>query len=157
MDMNILKMFYTEPYHLQRGAGAFNVDRYPLQRGRGLGGVFANLLRKIIPYGKTFLKTAASSGKQILQSDIGKDILHDTISSAAAAATTALLENKPKEAKNVLLNSFKRSGNKSKDVVKKMAKDKLDQVLTGRGGKKRKSKQMHHHHLQKKLKTLLDM
>jgi len=155
--MNILKMFYTEPYHLQRGAGAFNVDRYPLQRGRGLGGVFANLLRKIIPYGKTFLKTAASSGKQILQSDIGKDILHDTISSAAAAATTALLENKPKEAKNVLLNSFKRSGNKSKDVVKKMAKDKLDQVLTGRGGKKRKSKQMHHLHLQKKLKTLLDM
>ena len=100
-------MFYTEPYHLQRGAGAFNVDRYPLQRGRGLGGVFANLLRKVIPYGKTFLKTAASSGKQILQSDIGKDILHDTISSAATAATTALLENNPKEAKNVLFNSFK--------------------------------------------------
>ena len=105
-------MFYTEPYHLQRGSGAFNVDRYPLQHGRGLGGVFANLLRKIIPYGKTFLKTAASSGKQILQSDIGKEILHDTISSAATAATTALLENNPKEAKNVLLNSFKRSGNK---------------------------------------------
>ena len=150
-------MFYTEPYHLQRGAGAFNVDRYPLQRGRGLGGVFANLLRKVIPYGKTFLKTAASSGKQILQSDIGKDILHDTISSAATAATTALLENNPKEAKNVLFNSFKRSRNKSKDVVKKMVKDKLDQVLTGSGGKKRKSKQIHRHHLKKKVKTLLDM
>ena len=149
-------MFYTEPYHLQRGSGAFNVDRYPLQRGRGLGGVFANLLRKIIPFGKTFLKTAASSGKQILQSDIGKEILHDTISSAATAATTALLENNPQEAKNVLLNSFKRSGNKSKNMVKKMAKDKLDQALTGRGGKKRKSKQIHHHHLQNKLKTLLD-
>ena len=37
-------MFYSEPHHLQRGAGVFNVDRYPLQRGRGLGGVFANLL-----------------------------------------------------------------------------------------------------------------
>ena len=157
MDMNILKMFYTEPYHLQRGAGAFNVDRYPLQRGRGLGGVFANLLRKIIPYGKTFLKTAASSGKKILQSDIGKEILHDTISSAATAATTALLENNPKEAKAVLLDSFKRSGNKSKDVVKKMVKDKLDQVLTGSGGKKRKSKQIHRHHLKKKVRTLLDM
>ena len=148
-------MFYTEPYHLQRGSGAFNVDRYPLQRGRGLGGVFANLLRKIIPFGKTFLKTAVSSGKQILQSDIGKEILHDTISSAATAATTALLENNPQEAKNVLLNSFKRSGNKSKNMVKKMAKDKLDQLLTGGGGKKRKT--IKHHHHQKKRKTLLDM
>ena len=61
------------------------------------------------------------------------------------------------QAKNVLFNSFKRSGNKSKDVVKKMVKDKLDQVLTGSGGKKRKSKQIHHHHLKKKVKTLLDM
>ena len=150
-------MFYTEPYHLQRGAGVFEVDRYPLQRGRGLGGIFANLLRKIIPYGKTFVKAAASSGKKVLQSELGKEILNDTISSAATAATTALLENNPKEAKNVLLNSFKRSGNKSKNIVKKMAKDKLDQVLTGRGGKKRKSKQIHHHHLQNKLKTLLDI
>ena len=150
-------MFYTEPYHLQRGTGVFYVNRYPLQRGRGLGGVFANLLRKIIPFGKTFLKSAASSGKKFLQSDIGKDILHDTISSAATAATTALLENNPKEAKNVLFNSFKRSGNKSKDVVKKMVKDKLDQVLTGSGGKKRKSKQIHRHHLKKKVRTLLDM
>ena len=150
-------MFYTEPYHLQRGAGVFEVDRYPLQRGRGLGGIFANLLRKIIPYGKTFVKAAASSGKKVLQSELGKEILNDTISSAATAATTALLENNPKEAKNVLLNSFKRSGNKSKNIVKKMAKDKLDQVLTGRGGKKRKSKQIHHLHLQNKLKTLLDI
>ena len=70
-------MFYTEPYHLQRGAGIFEVDRYPLQRGRGLGGVFANLLRKIIPYGKTFVKAAASSGKKVLQSELGKQILND--------------------------------------------------------------------------------
>ncbi|HAO14363.1 MAG TPA: hypothetical protein DDE71_02175, partial [Tenacibaculum sp.] len=126
-------MFYTEPYHLQKGAGVFEVDRYPLQRGRGLGGIFANLLRKIIPYGKTFAKAAASTGKKVLQSDIGKDILNDTISTAATAATTALLENNPKEAKAMLLDSFKRSGHKSKDVVKKIAKNKLDQVLTGRG------------------------
>ena len=59
-------MFYTEPFHLQRGAGVFEVDRYPLQRGRGLGGIFANLLRKIIPYGKTFVKAATSSGKKVL-------------------------------------------------------------------------------------------
>ena len=150
-------MFYTEPFHLQRGAGVFEVDRYPLQRGRGLGGIFANLLRKIIPYGKTFAKAAASTGKKVLQSDIGKDILNDTIRSAAAAATTALLENNPKEAKAMLLDSFKRSGHKSKDVVKKIAKNKLDQVLTGRGAKKRKYKKVQHHHHQKKQKTLLDM
>ena len=75
-------MFYTEPHHLQRGAGVFNVDRYPLQRGRGLGGVFANLLRKILPFGKTFFKAATSSGKKILQSELGRDILNDTISTA---------------------------------------------------------------------------
>ena len=150
-------MFYTEPFHLQRGAGVFEVDRYPLQRGRGLGGIFANLLRKIIPYGKTFAKAAASTGKKVLQSDIGKDILNDTISSAATAATTALLENNPKEAKAMLLDSFKRSGHKSKDVVKRIAKDKLDQVLTGRGAKKRKQKKVQHYRHQKKPKTLLDM
>ena len=150
-------MFYTEPYHLQRGAGVFQVERYPLQRGRGLGGVFANLLRKIIPYGKTFVKAAASTGKKVLQSDLGRDILNDTISSAATAATTALLENNPNEAKTMLLDSFKRSGHKSKDVVKKIAKDKLDQVLTGRGVNKRKSKKVQHQRHKKKRKTLLDM
>ena len=150
-------MFYTEPYHLQRGAGVFEVDRYPLQRGRGLGGVFANLLRKIIPYGKTFVKAAASSGKKVLQSELGKQILNDTISSAATAATTALLENNPKEAKTMLLDSFKRSGHKSKDIVKRIAQDKLDQVLTGRGSGKRKSTQREYLHSKKKYKTLLDM
>ena len=90
--------------------------------------MFANLVRKVLPFRKTFFKAAASAGKKVLQSDLGRDILNDTISSAATAATTALLENNPKEAKNVLLNSFKRSGNKSKNIVKKKAKDKLDQV-----------------------------
>ena len=150
-------MFYTEPYHLQRGAGVFNVDRYPLQRGRRLGGVFANLLRKVLPFGKTFFKAAASSGKKILQSELGRDILNDTISSAATAATSALIENNPKEAKSVLLDSLNRSGKKSKNVLKRMAKDKLDQVLTGGGGKKRKTNRIKHHHHQKKRKTLLDM
>ena len=150
-------MFYTEPYHLQRGAGVFNVDRYPLQRGRGLGGVFANLLRKVLPFGKTFFKAATSSGKKILQSELGRDILNDTISSAATAATSALIENNPKEAKSVLLDSLKRSGKKSKSVIKKMAKDKLDQVLTGGGGKKRKTNRIKHRHHQKKRVTLLDM
>ena len=150
-------MFYTEPFHLQRGAGVFEVDRYPLQRGRGLGGIFANLLRKIIPYGKTFAKAAASTGKKVIQSDIAKDILNDTISSAATAATTALLENNPKEAKAMLIDSFKRSGHKSKDIVKKIAKDKLDQVLTGRGAKKRKHKKVQHYRHKKNRKTLLDM
>ena len=148
-------MFYTEPHHLQRGAGVFNVDRYPLQRGRGLGGVFANLLRKVLPFGKTFFKTATSTGKKILQSELGRDILNDTISSAATAASSALIENNPKEAKSVLLDSLKRSGKKSKNVIKKMEKDKLDQLLTGGGGKKRKT--IKHHHHQKKRKTLLDM
>ena len=83
MEINKLNMFYTDPYHLQRGSGAFNVDRHPLQRGRGLGGVFANLLRKIIPYGKTFLKTAASSGKQILQSDMDEVNATDTVALTA--------------------------------------------------------------------------
>ena len=150
-------MFYTQPYQVQGGAGVFNVDRYPLQRGRGLGGIFANLLRKIIPYGKTFFKSAASSGKKILQSELGKEILNDTISSAATAATTALIENNPKEAKTMLLDSIKRSGHKSKDIVKKIAQDKLDQVLTGRGAKKRKYKRVHHYRHQKKHRTLLDM
>ena len=150
-------MFYTEPYHLQRGAGVFNVDRYPLQRGRGLGGVFANLLRKVLPFGKTFFKAATSSGKKILQSDLGRDILNDTISSAATAATSALIENNSKEAKAVLLDSLKRSGNKSKNIIKKIAKDKLDQVLTGGSAKKRKYKRVRHHRHQKKHKTLLDI
>ena len=67
-------MFYTEPYHLQRGAGVFNVDRYPLQRGRGLGGVFANLLRKVLPFGKSFFKAATSTGKKILKSTLAGKI-----------------------------------------------------------------------------------
>ena len=103
-------MFYTETFPLQRGRGNFNVERYPLQRGRGLGGIFASLVRKMIPFGKSFLKT----GKSIIQSETGKSIINDTINSAAAAASSALLESDPEQAKKQMINSLKRSGNKTK-------------------------------------------
>ena len=54
---------------------------------------------------KSFLRTAATSGKKILQSDLGKEILSDSLSSAATAAATALIENNPKEAREVMLKS----------------------------------------------------
>merc|ERR1711963_580705 len=121
---------------LQRGRGNFHVDRFPLQRGRGLGGLFASMFQKILPFGKSFLK----AGKNIIQSETGKSILNDTINSAASAATTALLENNPEEAKQQMIKSLKRSGNKTKHAVGKIAKNKLEKVLTGKGNVKSKSK-----------------
>ena len=126
-------MFHTESFPIQRGRGNFVIDRHALQRGRGLGGLFAGLLRKLVPFGKTFLKT----GKNILQSETGKSILKDTINSAATAASSALLENNPEEAKKHMINSLKRSGSKTKKVVGKIAKNKLEKVLTGKGKLKR--------------------
>ena len=98
-------MFHLDSYPIQRGRGNFNVERYPLQRGRGLGGLFAGLLRKFVPFGKSFLKT----GKNIIQSETGKSILNDTLQTAAAAASSALLENDAEGAKKQLINSLKRS------------------------------------------------
>ena len=141
-------MFYIEPGYNQRGRGVFNVDRYPLQRGRGLGGIFANLLRKVIPFGKSFARTAVVSGKKFIKSDLGKEILSDTIDSAASAAVSALLQENPEAAKQIMKNSLKRSHEKSKHVATKIAKDKLEQVLIGKG-RKRKS--------EKKRQSLLDM
>ena len=141
-------MFYIEPGYHQRGRGVFNVDRYPLQRGRGLGGIFANLLRKVIPFGKSFARTAVVSGKKFIKSDLGKEILSDTIDSAASAAVSALLQENPEAAKQIMKNSLKRSHEKSKHVATKIAKDKLEQVLIGKG-RKRKS--------EKKRQSLLDM
>ena len=66
---------------------------------------------------------------------MGKDILSDSLSSAATAAATALIENNPKEAREVMLKSLKRSHDKSKGVIKRIAKDKLEEVLTGSGTK----------------------
>ena len=153
-----MTMFYTDPYPIQRGRGIFNVDKHSLQRGRGLGGIFASLLKKVIPFGKSFMKHAASSGKRFIKSDLGKDILNDTIASAATAATSALIEHNPNEAKAIMRESLKRTGNKSKAVVKRIARDKLDQVLTGKG-KKRQMSDKNGDALAKKRKTitLLDM
>ena len=153
-----MTMFYTDPYPIQRGRGIFNVDKHSLQRGRGLGGIFASLLKKVIPFGKSFMRQAASSGKRFINSDLGKDILNDTIASAATAATSALIEQDPNEAKNVMRESLKRSQNKSKAVVKRIARDKLDQVLTGRGKRKQRMKQdMNLVSKRRKRITLLDM
>ena len=151
-------MFYTDPNPIQRGRGIFNVDKHSLQRGRGLGGIFASLLKKVIPFGKSFMKHAASSGKRFIKSDLGKDILNDTIASAATAATSALIDQDPIEAKTIMRESLKRSQNKSKAVVKRIAREKLDQVLTGKGKKRRKSeKDDHLLAKQRKKITLLDM
>ena len=145
-------MFYTDPYPIQRGRGIFNVEKHSLQRGRGLGGIFASILKKVIPFGKSFMKHAATSGKRFIKSDLGKDILNDTIASAATAATSALIEQDPNEAKAIMRESLKRSQNKSKAVVKRIARDKLDQVLTGKGKKRRKSGK-DDHLFSKKMKT----
>ena len=95
-------MFYAEPGYHQRGRGVFNVDRYPLQRGRGLGGIFASLLRKVLPYWRSFVRTAAESGKRFIKSDLGKEIIADTMDSAANAAVSALLNENPQEAKQIM-------------------------------------------------------
>ena len=67
------------------------------------------------------------------------------------AATSALLEQNPKEARNIMQESLKRSQDKSKAVVKRIARDKLDQVLTGRGKKRKKVK------VRRQKCTLLDL
>ena len=123
----------------------FAVNRYPLQRGRGLGGIFANIFKKVIPYGKSFLKEGVNMGKKFINSDTGKEILKDTIDSAAAAAATALIEKKPEEAKANIVKSFKRSKAKSKNYAKKIVKNKIDRLLIGKGmvrGKKRNKRNL---------------
>ena len=49
-------MFNADYHPLQRGRGNFHVDRFPLQRGRGLGGLFASMFQKILPFGKSFFE-----------------------------------------------------------------------------------------------------
>ena len=130
----------------------FLVDRHPLQRGRGLGGLFANLFRKIIPFGKSFARGALSAGKQFAQSDIGKDIINDTLQSTARAATSAIIDNDPSSAKEELVNSLKRTKKKSGEVAMKIAREKLENVLSGKGqrGVQRKKKR------KKKIKTIFE-
>ena len=148
-------MFYTAPYPVQRGRGTFYVDKYPIQRGRGLGGIFASLFRKIIPFGKSFAKTALTTGTDFIKSDVGKDILNDTIASAAKAATSALIDSNPEEARKEMLKSLKRTKNITKDVVKKIAKDKLEKVLTGSGRISKTGKRVKRNVIKRNL-TLLD-
>ena len=130
----------------------FLVDRHPLQRGRGLGGLFANLFRKIIPFGKSFARGALSAGKQFAQSDVGKDIINDTLQSTARAATSVILDNDPSSAKEELVKSLKRTKKKSGEVAKKIAREKLENVLSGKGQRsvQRKKKR------KKKIKTIFE-
>jgi hypothetical protein len=130
----------------------FIVDRNPIQRGRGLGGLFASLFRKFIPFGKTFAKGALNVGKDFVKSDLGKDIIKDTITSSAQAATDILMNNDAKAAKDALRQTLKRSGDKSKQVAKRIAKEKLDKLLTGQGKKKTKKKVKKY-----KMRTLFDI
>lgn len=121
----------------------FVVNRYPLQRGRGLGGIFANILKKIIPFGKTFLKGGVKMGKEFMSSETGKSILKDSIDSATTAAASALLDKNPEEAKEKVVESLKRSRSKSSAYAKRLAKDKLEKVLTGQGeGKKNRKRKL---------------
>ena len=97
----------------------------------------------------SFLK----SGKDFINSETGKSILNDTINSAASAATSAIIDNDQEAAKKKMMNSLKRSGSKAKNVVGKIAKNKLEKVLTGKGRgklKRRKNKR------NGKLDSLLD-
>lgn len=130
----------------------FLVDRHPLQRGRGLGGLFANLFRKMIPFGKSFARGALSAGKRFAQSDVGKDIINDTLQSTARAATSAIIDNDPSSAKEELLKSLKRTKKKSSEVAEKIAKEKLEKVLSGKGQGiiQRKKKR------RKKIKTIFE-
>ena len=97
----------------------FLVDRHPLQRGRGLGGLFASLFRKVIPFGKSFARGALSAGKRFAQSDVGKEIINDTLQSTARAATSAIIDNDSSAAKEELVKSLKRTKMKSEEVAKR--------------------------------------
>ena len=93
-------------------------------------------------------------GKTFINSDTGKEILKDTIDSAAAAAATALIEKKPEEAKTNIVKSFKRSKTKTKNYAKNLAKSKIDRLLIGKGmarGKKRNKRNLVY-----KIDSLLD-
>ena len=71
----------------------FHVNNQTLQRGRGLGGVFASLFKRAIPFGKTLAKAAINTGKQFAQSEAGRDIINDTISSSAEMFVCPWLNN----------------------------------------------------------------
>ena len=130
----------------------FLVDRHPLQRGRGLGGLFASLFRKIIPFGKSFARGALSAGKRFAQSDVGKDIINDTLQSSARAAASAIIDNDHTSAKEELKKSLKRTKKKSGEVAKKIAREKLENILSGKGQRISQNKKKR----RKKIRTIFE-
>ena len=110
---------------------------------------------KIIPFGKSFAKKTLTAGKDFIKSDVGKDILNDTIASAAKAAASALMDSNPEDARKEMIKSLKRSKNITTDVVKKIAKDKLEKVLTGSGRISKGGKRVKRNVIKRNL-TLLD-
>ena len=111
----------------------FYVDSERLQRGRGLGGILSKLFSRLVPFGKSFAKTAVKAGKDFVKSDVGQEIIKDTLSSSARAASRAILDEDLKGAHDEMFNSLKRSKEHTEDVLKKVAKRKLTKILTGKG------------------------
>ena len=106
----------------------------------------------MLPFGKSFARGALSAGKRFAQSDVGKDIINDTLQSTARAATSAIIDNDPSSAKEELLKSLKRTKKKSSEVAEKIAKEKLENILSGKGQGtiQRKNKR------RKKIKTIFE-
>ena len=131
-------------------------DTYcPKSRGvqiNGDGGSNKSLFRKIIPFGKSFARGALSAGKRFAQSDLGKDIISDTLDSTARAASSAIIDNDSSKAKEELLKSLKRTRKKSSEVAKKIAKDKLESFLSGKGQKSLRHRKKH----RRKMNTIFD-
>ena len=128
----------------------FYVDSERLQRGRGLGGILGKLFSRLIPFGKSFARTAVKAGKDFVKSDIGQEIVKDTLSSSARAASRAILNDDLEGAQNEMLNSLKRSKEQTQDILKKIAKRKLDKILTGKGSLRKRK-----HKYSKRMKTTL--
>ena len=111
----------------------FYVDSERLQRGRGLGGILNKLFSRLVPFGKSFAKTAVKAGKDFVKSDVGQEIIKDTLTSSARAASRAILDEDLKGAHEEMIGSLKRSKEHTKDILQKIAKRKLNKILTGKG------------------------
>ena len=130
----------------------FYVDSDRLQRGRGLGGILSKLFSRIIPFGKSFARTAVKAGKDFVKSDVGQEIIKDTLTSSARAASRAILDDDLEGAQKEMLNSLNRNKGQAQDILKKIAKRKLDKILTGKG----RIKKYKHNYAKKRKQTLFD-
>ena len=83
---------------------------------------------------------------------LGKDIISDTLDSTARAASSAIFDNDSSKAKEELLKSLKRTKKKSNEVAKKIAKDKLESFLSGKGQKSLR----HRKKYRRKMNTIFD-